>query len=100
MSEYREHLAQHQRLAILRCLNEFPAYRGNDSILRDSLDILGLPVTRDMVRTQLAWLAEQGLATVEQLPNSIQVATATTRGIDVATGRATVPGVQRPGPKG
>jgi hypothetical protein len=50
------------------------------------------------VRSEIAWLAEQGLATSDELPGGLLVATLTERGSDVASGRASVPGVQRPNP--
>jgi DNA-binding GntR family transcriptional regulator len=49
------------------------------------------------VKAELAWLEEQGLITNENLKGT-QVATITQRGIDVATGQATHPGVKRPSP--
>jgi hypothetical protein len=59
----------------------------------------GIGVARDRVRTELAWLAEQGLVKVEAF-ESIRVASITRRGQDVAAGLATVPGVRRPGAGG
>ena len=90
-------LASDMRLVILRCLNEDPGYDLNESMLQTMLEALGHNVSRDRVRTELAWLAEQGLVTVADVVG-IQVATLTARGSDTATGRATVPGVKRPRP--
>jgi hypothetical protein len=45
----------------------------------------------------LAWLAEQGLLTTKAT-GDVVVATLLARGVDVAGGRATVPGVKRPLP--
>lgn len=99
MTDYREHVAAHQRLAILRCLVAAPGYKVNASILRDSLELFALPASRDMVHTQIAWLAEQGLVTSETLPGGLVVACLTERGLDVANGNAIVPGVVRPSPR-
>ncbi len=85
------------RLVILRCLNEDPGYDLNESMLQAMLEALGHNVSRDRVRTELAWLAEQSLVIVDSVVN-IQVATLTQRGADVAAGRSTVPGVKRPRP--
>ena len=85
------------RLVILRCLNEDPGYGSNEAMLQAMLEALGHTVSRDRVRTELAWLAEQGLVTVTAVVG-VQVATLTGRGGDAATGRATVPGVKRPRP--
>jgi Fe2+ or Zn2+ uptake regulation protein len=100
MTDYSQFMAEHVRIAILRMLDEAPAWQMNSSMLRDGLSAMGLGATGDQVRTQLAWLKEQGLLhLVEALPGLL-VATATERGLDVAAGRATVPGVRRPSPKG
>lgn len=89
-----------RRLAILRFLHEDPDYRLNDSLLASALEAIGHGASRDVLRTDLAWLMEQGLVTVEEVMRSLHVATLTERGADVATGRAVVPGVKRPSPKG
>ena len=66
--------------------------------MQDLLASLGHGVSRAVIETDFAWLAEQGLVEVEQL-GPLAVATMTGRGIDVAEGRATVPGVKRPRPR-
>ena len=87
-----------RRLVILRLLEEDNDYRVNTSILRSSLDLYGHNISRDRLHTDVQWLSEQGLTRSEQL-NSVQVVTLTQQGLDVANGRARVPGVKRPGPK-
>ena len=99
MTSYADHFAAHLRLTFLRVLDGAPACRANSSILQSAAHDLGLDASRDQVRTELAWLAEQRLVTVEEIGHLV-VATLTERGGDVAGGRATVPGVQRPTPKG
>lgn len=94
---YAEHLSQHRRITILRILERSPGYKANESILCDSLNALGVTSTRDQVRTELAWLADQGLLTTEDL-QGLSIATVTERGFDVARGLSTVPGVPRPSP--
>lgn len=98
MSGYGEHFSSHLRLAILRQLSEVQGYRANCSILHSIMPKLGLAATRDQIRTELSWLAEQRLVSVEDLVGLL-VATITERGIDVAEGRAVVPGIQRPTPR-
>lgn len=94
---YQEHFASHIRLAILRVLAELPDYKCNDSMLTDALDALGLPATRDQVRTEIAWLKEQSLVmTAEPGILKITIAVATDRGLEVARGRVMAPGVKRP----
>lgn len=91
--EWRRHL----RLTILRILAQAPGYNANDSVLTDACRSLGFGATRDQVRTELQWLAEQGLIAVERL-EKLLVATATQRGLDVAHGHAVHEGVKRPSP--
>ncbi|WP_421286112.1 ArsR family transcriptional regulator [Aeromonas veronii] len=84
-----------QRLVILRSLLDIGG-AANESILNDCLDQLGTGrVTRDRVKTLLAWLEEQGLVRIERLA-TVQVAHLTGRGQDAAEGRATVHGVKKP----
>lgn len=89
---------QHLRLCLLRFLLSAPNYRANSSILHQVADSYGLAATRDQVKAQLAWLKEQSLVETEALMGLV-VASLTERGEDVADGRATCPGVQRPSPK-
>lgn len=87
-------LTEDRRLVILRslmdCNNE-----ANESILNDCLDAYGHNVSRDVVRTQINWLQEQGLVMVEDL-HGFFIVTITGRGQDVAEGRTRVPGVKKP----
>ena len=94
---FKNLLTEDRRLVILRFLAEDPSYRLNTSVLRTALDAFGHSVSRDQVETDVAWLAEQGLVSVEPV-GPVRVATLTGRGVDVATGKAVVPGVKRPGP--
>ena len=89
---------QDRRLVILRMLAEDVDYRVNSAVLQGGLDLFGHAISRDALHTELAWLAEQGLVTVETVA-TVQVAALTARGLDVVKGRATQPGVKRPGPR-
>jgi len=95
---FAEHYAKHLRIAILRVLSGAPSCTTNSSILHSALPEVGLTPTRDQIKTELAWMAEQGLLTVGDHPGLV-VATLTERGLDVAEGRTVVPGVQRPSPR-
>lgn len=95
---YSEDVSRHRRLAVLRHLAELPEYVSNASILQDVLGGLGLPVAYDALLTELGWLAEQGFV-VADISASFVVVTATRRGVDLAKGLATHPGVQRPRPR-
>lgn len=94
---FAEHFAQDRRLTVLKILEGAQGYRANEYLLQTALAGFGHSVSRDRVRTDLEWLREQGLVTLEQI-GSMSVGVLTERGADVATGRAAVPGVKRPAP--
>lgn len=97
MSAFADLLTEDLRLAVLRLLDQAEGYDLNIHILRDALARLSHRPSVDKLRSELAWLEEQGLVVTHQV-GSIVVATATERGLDAAHGRAKVPGVKRPGP--
>ncbi|MGL4830184.1 MAG: VpaChn25_0724 family phage protein [Vibrio sp.] len=90
-----ELLTEDQRLVILRSLHEMHGYEANESIIDSCLDAYGHKISRDVVRTHLFWLQEQGLVSLRDV-GDCQIARLTGRGEDVATGQAVVPGVKRP----
>lgn len=92
---YRQFAAADQRMVVLQALEEDPGYSHNEGVLRSVLGTFGHQVSRDGLRTELAWLAEQGLITLSDA-GGVQVAKLTSRGEDVAQGHARVPGVARP----
>jgi len=98
MNAYESFLETHQRLAILRHLGEAAGGCANDSLLHGIMLDLGLALSRDQLRTELSWLSEQRLVELRRPKDGVLVAYITERGIDVATGAAIVPGVQRPSP--
>lgn len=95
--DYTEHFSAHVRITILRLLAGQADYRLNSSLLADGCDAMGIAVTRDGIRTQLAWLAEQGLLTNKDMDRLV-IARLTERGLDVALGKTRVPGVKPPSP--
>ncbi|AJO79222.1 MULTISPECIES: hypothetical protein [Pseudomonas] len=96
MTQYAAFLREDYRLVILRLLAETTGYRANSSVLTMALDSFGHALSRDQVKTELHWLAEQGAVTVSDV-GPVLVATLTERGQDIAAGRARVPGIKRPG---
>ena len=86
-------LAEDQRLCLIRSLNDAGG-TANESVIQDCLDAYGHGISRDAVRTHLAWLQEQGVVTLEDLAGC-QIATLTERGYDAVDGRCTIPGIKR-----
>lgn len=95
-----ERLQEDRRLVILRLLGEQISYKANSSVLTTALDHFGHAMSRDRVRTELAWLAEQGLVRLSQATadGAVLLAELTERGHEVKDGLANVPGVARPRP--
>lgn len=91
--------AEDRRLSLLLILQRSEGYEANLYVLRDLLEShFGHNASVDRARSDVAWLQEQGLATVTR-PGGLELARATSRGIDCALGRAEVPGVKRPLPE-
>ena len=97
MIAYNELVDADRRLVMLRVLVEDADYSHNEFVIQSCIEVLGHSVSQDRVRTDLAWLGEQGLITVETV-GGVQVAKLTGRGADVAQGKTVVPGVKRPRP--
>lgn len=95
---YAEDVSRHRRLAVLRHLAEVTDYVSNASVLQDVLVRLGLPLSYDALVTELVWLREQQMVDFDPGAAFI-VVTATRRGVDLARGLSTHPGVQRPRPR-
>jgi len=89
-------MSEHRRLAILRHLAEASGHVSNISILADVCTGLGVTTSRDQCLTEAHWLGEQGLVLMNEDQFVLQ---ATARGVDVAQGRARVPGIKRPTPR-
>lgn len=86
------------RLILLRAMEEAPGYSLNESILHTVVTNFGHNVSRDIIKSEMSWLKEQGLICINEVVG-YYVATLTTRGADIATGRSTIPGVERPSPR-
>jgi repressor of nif and glnA expression len=99
MSNFECFEREQRRLDILRILQRCRGYTINDSQLQDQLKReYGQAVSRDALRTDLAWLSEQDLLKLETVAG-LTLAQLTARGHDVGSGLAAVPGVARPKPE-
>jgi hypothetical protein len=97
MNTFTKIVDEDRRLTILLLLSESPDYKANHFLLQTALDGFGHTVSVDRLKSDLAWLAEQGLV-VQHDTAGVQVPQLTDRGLDVAQGRVVVPGVKRPRP--
>jgi Fe2+ or Zn2+ uptake regulation protein len=98
MGNFLEFVTSDRRLVILLVLMEDPGYSVNEYVLQTCLEALGHQVSLDRVKTDLEWLAEQGLVAASEVAG-VKVARLTGRGADAATGKIIVPGVKRPRPR-
>lgn len=90
---YADIVQADRRLMILRALAATSGYGANRTLIRQFLDSEGHAVSRDLVDTEVTWLAEMGLVTLHD--DAVKL---TGRGDDVAAGRCVAPGVRRPQP--
>lgn len=92
--KYQKRITEARRLEMLQILAEMPGYEAGEGLIYRTITVQG---SADQVAADLAWLDEQGLVAVSA-PGNYKLAHITRRGLDVATGRAVVPGVARPLP--
>ena len=63
--------AEQQRVLILQLLNEDSDCCLNEQMLQKGLEMFGHNVSLDKVRTEVAWLEEQGCVTTEDVSYSV-----------------------------
>ena len=95
MSEFRDTIRKHRRLAILRFLENCAEYTSNASVLQDVCNGVGVQSSRSQIISELVWLQDNDFATYRDHGDFV-VATATSSGVDIARGQATHPEIQRP----
>lgn len=88
-------IRKHRRLCILRALTDCAGYTSNASILRDMCLGFGVQTNASQMRTELAWLKENGFVEYDDREDFL-VVTATQSGVDVAQGQSSHPDIQRP----
>lgn len=100
MSNFHDLIEAARRLAILKALAGTEDYTLPEGEARDRLRVLGPPVfpSGDMMAVSTVWLDDAGLI-MRRKVGATALLILTTRGLDVAEGSATVPGVEpaRPG---
>ena len=95
---YAQIVSESIRLIVLQFLEEEPDYAQNEGVIKTGLGVFGHHISRDKLHTELSWLSEQGLVTLDTV-SGVLVVKLTQRGEDVALGYARVPGVARPSPR-
>lgn len=95
---FQEVETQDRRLVLLRGLRAALQYRANAYLLRRFAQSVGHTASADRIEGDIAWLVEAGLVD-KTVAQGVTVATLTNRGLDVAEGSATHPGVARPQPE-
>ncbi|HHK74840.1 MAG TPA: hypothetical protein ENJ57_06710 [Rhizobiales bacterium] len=97
MTDYAETLSKHRRLTILKFLLDSPEYTSNASILEEVCNSFGVTSNRDQIVGDIQWLKEVGFVSSNGQGDFI-VVSATARGVEIAQGKASHEGVQRPRP--
>ena len=91
---HSETLRAARRWWILRILDELPNREANLGVVSDGLRHYGIGATQDVIRTDLAWLQEQGYLQV-RYADQLWIPVLTARGAEVAAGTVLAPGVAR-----
>lgn len=94
---YAAAITEDRRLSILLLLDASPGGVANEALLQAALAEFGHNPSADQVLADLAWLRDVQVLTTSQL-SALTLATITQRGVDVAHGRAVVPGIKKPRP--
>lgn len=94
---YLDVIQADQRLLILQVLQQDADYSHNEHVLKRALGAFGHNISSDAVRTQLGWLEEQQLLSINR-ELGVWVIKLRNRGEDVALGRVQIHGVARPRP--
>lgn len=88
-----DYMTPRRRLAMLCVLSCENNYQLPLRVLKEKVGTVGYAETMSRIRTDAAWLAEQGLINLAH-----DVVTLTERGNETVSGLAVTPGVSRPGP--
>lgn len=95
---FADFVREDRRLQILMILEASAGYGASHYLLSHGLDAYAHQISMDMLRSDLAWLDEQGLVALS-VTDDATIAKLTQRGADAAGGRVVVPGVKRPKPE-
>jgi len=90
--------SEHRALVLLRLLLRAAKYTSNELLMSDWLTAIGLACCSSQLRRQLRELEEAGLLVTREVEGTL-VAELSSRGAEVAEGKAVVDGVLRPPPE-
>ncbi|MEW4983085.1 MAG: hypothetical protein AB1Y26_07620 [Cycloclasticus sp.] len=96
---YAKIVSEDIRRRVLEILESDPDFSHNEGIIQQALGFVGHNISSDKLRTELAWLNEQGLISTQDV-SGVVIAKLTTRGEDIALNRGSAPGVARSRPQG
>jgi len=92
---YSDYTLKNVRLIILRALSEESDYTHNETILDEILKTFGHTKSRDYIRNQLRYLADDAGAITLREAGSVLIATITQRGLDHVGMKIEIEGVQK-----
>lgn len=96
--KFKDFVREDRLLEILLFLSATAGYGASHFLLHTAIDRVGHVVAMDMLLADLQWLGEHGLIEIDHSGES-QIARLKQRGLDVAEGRSTHPGIKRPKPE-
>lgn len=86
------------RLCLLKTLAEQPGYTGSETVLQAIAKSYGHSRTREVIRTELNWLADVAAVTLKE-QGGYSIATITRRGLEHVEGLVVIDGVNKPSPR-
>jgi len=98
ISRFAQVVTEDARLVILKSLLLSPSGQMNETLIDEALRRFGHNRTREWVRQQLRFLADQGAIVLDE-PCSVLVATITRAGLDHLERKAFIEGVKIPRPE-
>ncbi len=97
MTDFSDFARRDLRLTILKALAAQPGYTANENILQHEARAVGLNRTREVIRTEMRYLADVGAVEVTEF-GSVMIAKLRARGQDHVSGLTVIDGVNLPSP--
>lgn len=97
MTDFNEFARRDLRLTLLKALAAQPGFTGNENILQHEAAAVGLNRSREVIRTELNFLASIG-AIKAQERGTVMIGTLLARGHDHVKGLLVLDGINTPSP--